>query len=238
MRAAAALVARPRPSAGYLISDMAADAAGLLEALDVGPAHVVGVSMGGMIGQAMAIENPGLVRSLTSIMSNTGDLLHGLPVRKVLLHVARLPQPTLETAEESSMAVWRLIAGPAADLDRLREMAGASIARSFRPEGVLRQAAAIVASPNRTPGLRHVDVPALVIHGLADPLVRPSGGIATARAIRGSRLLMFPEMGHDLPEARWPEVVAAIRQNASRAPQSGTKSNTFAARSLSMNAGS
>ena len=81
-------------------------------------------------------------------------------------------------------------------------------------------------------------MPTLVIHGLADPLVRPSGGIATARAVPGSRLLMFPEMGHDMPRARWPEMVAAITQNAARADQSGMKSNTFEARSRSMNAGS
>jgi pimeloyl-ACP methyl ester carboxylesterase len=238
MRTAAALLARRRPPAGYHISDMAADAAGLLEVLGTGPAHVVGASMGGMIAQQMAIAHPHLVRSLTSVMSNTSDHIHGLPVRKVLLQLARLPQPTRETAEDAAMTVWQLIAGPAADVDRLREMVRASVARSFRPEGVLRQLAAIVGSPNRTAGLRRLDVPALVIHGLSDPLVRPSGGIATARAIPRSRLLMFPEMGHDLPEARWPEVVQAIRQNADRAGQSGTKSNTLAARSLSMNAGS
>ena len=120
--------------------------------------------------------------------------------------------------------------------------------RSFRPSGVLRQTAAIVASPDRTAGLQQVRVPSLVIHGLADPLVKPSGGIATARAIPGSRLLMFPEMGHDMPRSRWREMVAAIRQNASRADHStaqsppadhsGMKSNTLPERSLSMNAGS
>jgi pimeloyl-ACP methyl ester carboxylesterase len=223
------------------MSDMAADAAGLLRGLDVGPAHVVGISMGGMIAQTMAIEQPDCVRSLTSIMSNTGNNRHGLPHRRVIIKLSRLAPPTIETAAESSLSVYRLVAGPAADDDLFRKQARASVERSFRPSGVLRQTAAIVASPDRTPGLQRVRVPSLVIHGLADPLVRPSGGIATARALPGSRLLMFPEMGHDMPRSRWPEMVAAIRQNASRAEQpahSGMKSNTLPARSLSMNAGS
>jgi pimeloyl-ACP methyl ester carboxylesterase len=240
-RSAAALLARRRPRAGYLMSDMAADAAGLLRGLDVGPAHVVGISMGGMIAQTMAIEQPDCVRSLTSIMSNTGNNRHGLPHRRVIIKLSRLAPPTIETAAESSLSVYRLVAGPAADDDLFRKQARASVERSFRPSGVLRQTAAIVASPDRTPGLQRVRVPSLVIHGLADPLVRPSGGIATARALPGSRLLMFPEMGHDMPRSRWPEMVAAIRQNASRAAQparSAMKSNTLPARSLSMNAGS
>jgi pimeloyl-ACP methyl ester carboxylesterase len=237
-RSAAALLARRRPRAGYLIADMAADAASLLRVLDIGPAHVVGVSMGGMIAQTMAIEHSDLVRSLTSIMSNTGNNRHGLPHRRVLIKLSRLAPPTIETAEESSLSVYRLIAGPEADDELFRKQARASLERSFRPSGVLRQTAAIVASPDRTPGLQQIRVPTVVIHGLADPLVKPSGGIATARAIQGSRLLMFPEMGHDMPRPRWPEMVTAITQNAARAGQSGMKSNTFDARSRSMNAGS
>ena len=215
-RSAAALLARRRPKAGYLIADMAADAAGLLGALGTGPAHIVGASMGGMIAQTVAINHPDRSRTLTSIMSNTGNNRHGLPHRRVLVKLARLIAPTIEDAEESALTVYRLISGPDADEELFRQQARASLERSFRPMGVLRQTAAIVASPDRTPGLRRVRVPTLVIHGLADPLVRPSGGIATARAIPGSRPLMFPEMGHDLPRARWPEIVAAIRQNASR----------------------
>ena len=220
------------------MADMAADAAALLRALDLGPAHIVGASMGGMIAQTIAIEHPDCVRSLTSIMSNTGNNRHGLPKRRVLIKLSRLAPPTIETAEESSLGVYRLVAGPEADDELFRKQARASLERSFRPSGVLRQTAAIVASPDRTAGLQQVRVPTLVIHGLADPLVKPSGGIATARAVPGSRLLMFPEMGHDMPRARWPEMVAAITQNAARADQSGMKSNTFAARSRSMNAGS
>jgi pimeloyl-ACP methyl ester carboxylesterase len=237
-RSAAALLARRRPRAGYVIADFAADATGLLRALGTGAAHVVGVSMGGMIAQTIAIEYPELVRSLTSIMSNTGNNRHGLPHRRVLFKLSRLAPPTIETAEESSLSVYRLVAGPEADDKLFRERARASIERSFRPTGVLRQTAAIVASPDRTPALEKLRLPTLVVHGLSDPLVKPSGGIATARAIPGSRLLMVPEMGHDMPRARWPEMVTAITQNAARAAQSGMKSNTFEARSRSMNAGS
>jgi pimeloyl-ACP methyl ester carboxylesterase len=168
----------------------------------------------------------------------------------VLFKLSRLESPTIDNAEETSLSVFSLIAGPEADAELFREQARASLERSFRPMGVLRQTAAIVASPDRTPGLQQVRVPTLVIHGLADPLVRPSGGIATARAVPGSRLLMFPEMGHDMPRSRWGEMVTAIRQNASRADRSdqpavaagsepsGMNSNTLADRSLSMNSGS
>ena len=149
-RSAAALLARRRPKAGYLIADMAADAAALLRGLDIGPAHVVGASMGGMIAQTIAIEHPDCVRSLTSIMSNTGNNRHGLPKRRVLIKLSRLAPPTIETAEESSLSVYRLVAGPEADDELFRKQARASLERSFRPSGVLRQTAAIVASPDRT----------------------------------------------------------------------------------------
>ena len=102
-------------------------------------------------------------------------------------------------------------------MDEFEQRARTGIARSFRPEGTARQLAAIMASPDRTPQLRRLRVPTLVVHGLADPLVKPSGGVATARAIPGSRLLMYPDMGHDLPKARWPEIADAIARNARRA---------------------
>ncbi|HEX4982510.1 MAG TPA: alpha/beta hydrolase, partial [Ilumatobacteraceae bacterium] len=142
-RSAAALLARRRPKAGYLIADMADDAAALLAALGVGPAHVVGVSMGGMIAQTMAFEHPDSVQSLTSIMSNTGNNRHGLPHRRVLYKLSRLSPPTIEDAEESTLTMFRLVAGPAADEELFRQLARASLERSFRPMGVLRQTAAI-----------------------------------------------------------------------------------------------
>ncbi|MEM1332133.1 MAG: alpha/beta hydrolase [Actinomycetota bacterium] len=212
------LVKRP-PDTGYTIVDMAADAAGLLDALDIESAHVVGMSMGGMIAQQLTIDFPEKVRSLTSVMSNPGDGKTGRVTAKTAAVMARLPEPTRESAVERSLALWKVIGGDHFDPIRHRELVEASVARSFRPAGTARQTAAIMASPDRTPGLRDVTVPTLVVHGLLDTLVKPSGGIATAAAVPGSRLLMLPDMGHDLPEPRWAEMAAAIRQNADRSAQ-------------------
>ncbi len=210
------IVRRPH-EAKYDLDDMADDAAGLLDALGIGPAHVVGVSMGGMIAQTLAIRHPSLVRSLTSIMSNTGDGSHGVIAPSLLPKMARLTKPvSRETAVERSMEVNALISGPHFDPVERRTMAERNVERSFRPDAVARQTAAIMASPDRTEALGGVCVPTLVVHGLLDQLVKPSGGIATSRAIPGSRLLMFPDMAHDLPRPRWDELVAEIRRNADR----------------------
>ena len=202
------LLRRPVPT-GYVIDDMADDAAGLLDALGVERAHVVGASMGGMIGQALAIRHEHRVRSLTSIMSNPGDGSGGATA-KVLLAFARRPEATRDNAVELAIKTFRLISGPHFDAAEYRPLAEAAVARSFRPDGVARQTAAVMASPDRTPGLARLRTPSLVVHGLADPLVKPSGGIATARAIPSSRLLMFNDMAHDLPAPRLPEIVDAI----------------------------
>ena len=208
---------RTRVPAEYTIPDMAADAVALLDALDIRQAHVAGMSMGGMIAQQIAIDHPERVLSLTSIMSTTGNPRVGRPKPKVLLHAARRRPLGPEQAVDSAVDLFRLISGPTFDDTDFRELAEASIARSYRPEGTGRQLAAILASPDRTPRLRQLRVPALVIHGMRDPLVRPSGGVATAEAIPGSRLLMFNDMGHDLPATRWVEIAAAIRHNADQA---------------------
>ena len=217
VRTVASRIVRRAPKAEYHLSDMAADAAGLLDALGIGAAHVVGVSMGGMIAQTMAIEHPTLVRSLTSIMSNTGDGSHGVIAPSLLPKLARLGRPTRETAVERAVEVNALISGPGYDPVERRALAERNLARSFRPDALARQTAAIMASPDRTDALARVQVPTLVVHGLLDQLVKPSGGIATARAVPGSRLLMYPDMGHDLPRARWGELVEEIRRNADRA---------------------
>lgn len=201
---------------GYLIDDMADDAAGLLDALDIPAAHVVGASMGGMIAQALAVRHENRVRSLTSIMSNPGDGSGGAAA-KVLLQLARRGEPRRDRAVEQTVATFRVISGPHFDEAEYRPLAEAAVARSYRPEGTARQTAAIMASPDRTPHLEMLRIPTLVIHGLVDPLVRPSGGIATAEAIPRSRLLMFPDMGHDLPAPRLDEMVEAIEINTRRA---------------------
>ncbi|NNE74115.1 MAG: alpha/beta hydrolase [Acidimicrobiales bacterium] len=211
-----AFVARRPPPAEYLISDMAADAAGLLTALGIEAAHVVGMSMGGMIAQAMAIDHPAKVRSLTSIMSKPGDPRSGGIAPKLMVRLARRPNATRETAVDDAIALFRVIGGSSYDEAEHRARQEISLARSFRPHGQLRQTVAIAASPDRTPGLERLELPTLVVHGLQDPLVVPSGGIATAKAVRGSRLLMFPDMGHDLPKTRWPEITEAIQAVADR----------------------
>ncbi len=218
VRTVASKIARRTPKAEYDLGDMAADAAGLLDALGVGAAHVVGVSMGGMIAQTMAIEHPAVVRSLTSIMSNTGDGTHGVVAPTLLPKLARLARTvTRESAIERSVQLNAIISGPEYDPDERRKLARRNLERSFRPDAVARQTAAIMASPDRTEALAHVHVPTLVVHGLVDRLVKPSGGMATARAIPGSRLVMYPDMGHDLPISRWDELVDEIRRNTQRA---------------------
>ncbi len=206
-----------RPVAtGYVVDDMADDAAGLLDALGISSAHVVGVSMGGMIAQALTIRHEHRVRTLTSIMSNPGDGSGGAAL-PVLAKLARRPEATRANAVEQAVETFQLISGPHFDPAAYRPLAEAAVARSFAPGGVARQTAAIMASADRTPGLRRLGTPALVIHGLVDPLVKPSGGIATAEAIPGSRLLMFSDMGHDLPAPRLGEIADAIDQHAARA---------------------
>jgi len=208
-----ALAGRP-PKAGYHISDMASDLAGLLDALSIDSVHVVGMSMGGMIAQQLTIDHPSRVRSLTSIMSNTGARDTGQPSKKLLAKLSRLPLPTRETAADHMIALFTEFAGPHYDPMEHRKILEPSVERSWRPEGTARQTAAIMASPDRAPRLGSVKVPTLVVHGLVDPLVRPSGGIATAMAIPHSRLVMFPDMGHDLPRPRWDEMIAEIAANA------------------------
>ena len=203
--------------AGYVLSDMAADAVGLLDVLGIDKAHVVGASMGGMIAQAVAIEHPSRVLSLTSIMATTGSRRVGQPKFRLIRTALRQRVPTRDTAVEAGVEWFKAVCGPTFDIDEFRRTAQASIDRSFRPSGTARQMAAISASGDRTPALRGLQVPALVVHGMLDPLVRPSGGLATARAIPGSQLLMFNDMGHDLPRSRWNEIARAIAGNATRA---------------------
>lgn len=203
--------------AEYQLRDMADDAAGLLDALTIERAHVMGISMGGMIAQELAIHHPSRVRSLTSIMSTTGDRRVGRASAAIIRKTLRRPTPTRENAVDLSVESFRAFTGPTFDEVEFRALAERSVARSWRPAGTARQTAAIFASPDRTDALGRLDVPTLVVHGLTDPLVRPSGGLATARAVPGSRLLMFNDMGHDLPRTRWAEMAEAIRRNADRA---------------------
>ncbi len=208
-----------RASAAYLLRDMAADAFGLMDHLGWGSANVAGASMGGMIAQTMAIERPERVRSLVSIMSTTGSRLTGLPtVKAVGVLLSKRPNDR-EAFIERAVNTFRVIGSPGYEFDeqRVREMAGRAFDRGSSAAGVARQLHAITASGDRTAGLESLELPATVIHGNRDPLVRPSGGRATAAAIPGARLKIIDGMGHDLPRALHPVLADEIEATAARA---------------------
>jgi pimeloyl-ACP methyl ester carboxylesterase len=209
-------------SASYFINDMAADAAGLLDALGIPAAHIVGASMGGMIAQAFAIEHPDKTLSLCSIMSTTGDTTVGQPTPDALEMLMTSPPQTVEDAADSAVLASKVIGGKGFPLDeeRIRARTVEAWNRDHDDVGIARQLVAIVASGDRTPGLRGVTVPTLVIHGVDDPLVTPSGGEATAKAVPGAELLNLEGMGHDLPIPLWPRIVDAIVENTAKAGSS------------------
>jgi pimeloyl-ACP methyl ester carboxylesterase len=208
-----------RATAAYLLRDMAADTVGLLDHLGIESAHVVGASMGGMIVQALAIEHPSRVRSLVSIMSTTGSRWVGLPSFKAFGVLLGTPPRSRAAAVERSVKTFSVIGSPGYPFDeeRVRRIAGLAYDRGHSAAGVARQLHAITASGDRTRALKGVKVPAAVIHGTGDVLVRPAGGRATARAIPGARLRMIEGMGHDLPQQLWPAYVEEIAETASQA---------------------
>jgi len=204
-------------SAAYLLADMADDGIGLLDALGIEKAHIVGASMGGMIVQEMAIRHPEKVLSLCSIMSTTGDRAVGQPTPEAMAALMAPPPQTRDEALDLAVKAQKVIGGTfPVDEAKVRERAGRSYDRMVNPMGMARQLVAIMASPDRTPKLQQLDVPTLVIHGVVDPLVTPSGGEATAKAIPGAELLMLEGMGHDTPEQLWPQIVDAIVANTEK----------------------
>jgi pimeloyl-ACP methyl ester carboxylesterase len=213
------LLRRSRGAALYTLADMAADAAGLLNELELAPAHVIGASMGGMIAQTLAARQPRLVRSLTSIMSNTGHRLFGQPSFRIYPIFLRRPPREREAFVAHMTRVFAAIGsrGELRNLDDIRAIAAASYDRDHDPAGPGRQLAAIIASGDRTAEVRRITAPTLVIHGTADPLVTPSGGRATARAIPGAKLMRVKDMGHDLPRAVWPRLIDAITAHTAAA---------------------
>lgn len=205
-------------NAPYLLSDMAADAAGLLDALGIPAAHVVGASMGGMIAQTLAIEHPDRVLTLTSIMSTTGEPDVGQASEESTAALLE-PAPTdRDAAIENAVRTSRMISSPDHfDEEHTRARAAKSYDRAFNPAGVGRQLLGILASGSRAEQLARLSVPTLVVHGRVDPLVGFSGGERTAELIPGAELLALDDMGHDLPPAHWATVIEHITALASRA---------------------
>jgi pimeloyl-ACP methyl ester carboxylesterase len=203
----------------YSMSDMAADAVGVLDHLGIERAHIAGFSMGGMIVQTMAVEHPARVLSLTSIMSRNGGYTDALPGAKELVALMKVSPEDLEGFLENMRQLADTIGSPAypADPEWLRAQGELAWERGVHRHGTARQLHAINCQPNRTRRLRQLDLPALVIHGSADRLVFTRGGRATARAIPGAKLRVYEGMGHDLPKQLWPQFAAEIDVVASRA---------------------
>ena len=194
----------------YTLSDMAADGLGLVDALGCEIVDVVGMSMGGMIVQTMAIDRPERIRSVVSVMSTTGARDVGQPTHEALERLLTPPPSNRDEYIEASVGAEIWSSKRYFDPERARQKAAANFDRMFYPEGPTRQYAAIMASGDRTEALHSVTVPMLVIHGKDDTLIHPSGGEATAAAVSGSKLLMLDDMGHDIPEPLWAEIAGAI----------------------------
>ena len=217
----AALMSGGAPAVAYGLSDMAADAVGLLDALGIERAHLVGASMGGMIAQLVAASHPDRTRSLTSIMSSTGNPALPRASDAVLaLMASPRPDPADEAAViERAVRGGALTGSPGYPVDDAVRAAAAlaDYRRAYYPAGTLRQTAAIAAGGDRRPLLRTIAAPTLVIHGTDDPLVRVEAGRDTAAAIPGAELIEIAGMGHDVPEALVPRIAEAIVRLARRA---------------------
>ncbi len=207
----------PRPP--YTLDDLAEDGMGLLDHLGLASAHVVGVSMGGMVVQTMALLHPDRVRSLTSIMSTTGRRTVGWQDPRLLPLLLARNEQSREGYVATSTRFWKVIGSPGfpETEEAVRTRAGETFDRGANAAGVARQTVAILAQPDRSRRLRELRVPALVIHGLSDKMVHVSGGRATAAALPGSELMLVPGMGHDLPAELHETFVEAIRRVADRA---------------------
>jgi pimeloyl-ACP methyl ester carboxylesterase len=202
-----------RGRAPYRLDDMADDTLGLLDALSLDTAHIVGASLGGFIAQTVALRAPQRVTTLILAMTSTGSWRVGrASPRAIMRLLAGGSAADRATAIDQVVATYRVIGSPGYPFDeqRLRERAGISYDRAYDPGGARRQLAASLRQADRTKKLRRLTVPTLVIHGLADPLVAPSGGLALANAIPHARFIGFAGMGHDLPQALWPRLTREL----------------------------
>jgi len=209
---------RQLPPSAYSLEDMAGDTVRLTERLGLGPVHVVGASMGAMIGQVLAARHSDKVRSLVSIMSNTGSRWTGQPALSAYrLFLAEAPAER-EAFIEHVMRLFSIVGsrGDLYDEEYVRDVTARSFDRDHDPAAVGRQLGAVLKTGKRDAMLRSIKAPTLVVHGTEDRLVRPSGGRATKRAVPGARLMEIEGMGHDLPRAAWPQILDAIAENAVR----------------------
>jgi pimeloyl-ACP methyl ester carboxylesterase len=204
------------PEAPYKLWDMANDAVGLLDALDIKAAHIVGASMGGMIAQEIAMQHPDRMLTLTSIMSTTGNPRLPQPTREASAILLAPPPKTKEEFLDRFGKTWKVLRGGSFPLDEAKDLERAerTYARGLNPAGVGRQLRAILASGSRKERLRSVKAPTLVIHGTIDPLVRVEAGKDTAASIPGAKLLLIEGMGHALPIPVWPTIIGAIAEHA------------------------
>jgi pimeloyl-ACP methyl ester carboxylesterase len=212
----------------YTLEDCSADTIGLMDALGLDSVHLVGISMGGFIAQTLAVAHPERLRSLTLMMTSTGNRLVGYAKPKMILNILRRRSvETREQAADVAVETFHAIGsrGYAVDEERIRDVAMRSFDRAHDPGGYLRQLTAILAQPDRTGKLRNLDVPALVIHGKSDPLVTWSGGRALAKAIPGARLLTYPGMGHDMPRELVPTFAQEICDLADRGDRAGEEAS-------------
>jgi pimeloyl-ACP methyl ester carboxylesterase len=201
----------------YRLSDMAADGLAVLDDLSIDRAHVMGVSMGGMIVQTMAIEHPDRLLTMTSVMSTTGDPDVGQPTQEAQSRIMAPPAKARDGFIAGHLAGLRIWGSPACfDEERLTANAGEAFDRCFDPAGTARQMMAIIASGSRTAALGGVGVPTLVLHGDADTLVNPSGGRRTAEAIPGARFVLLEGMGHDYPPEYWDTVIDLVRTHTAQ----------------------
>jgi pimeloyl-ACP methyl ester carboxylesterase len=203
----------------YTLSDMAADTVGLMDALGYDSVHLVGASMGGMIAQTVAIEYPHRVRSLTSIMSTTGDTSVGQPDYSVLANLGSPPYDDRQAYIDWQIKSRKALGSPKYPLDEkvTAEIAGIAWDRNHDPLGMMRQAVSVIKSGDRTEKLRSMKIPTLVIHGENDKMIDISGGRAVAAAIPGAELATFEGMGHELPEPLWPVFAEKITNLIHRA---------------------
>jgi pimeloyl-ACP methyl ester carboxylesterase len=208
----------------YKLIDLAEDAVGLLDALDIEQAHVVGISLGGMVAQTIAIHYPERVQTLTSLMSTTGDPQLPQP-KPEALSILFTPAPfEREPYLDYQLQVWHTLSGPKFGLDeaRVRHQAERAFDRGLNPAGFARQLAAVMASGSRKDALKELQAPTLVVHGDADPLIPVEGGYDTAKSIPGARLEIVEGVGHELPPEIWSWLVTLISNHASQESKHGS----------------